>query len=80
MTGFDVFNIVWLPLGLGLFGFIEPCSIGASLLFIKYLEGKDRRHKFFQVSVFTLVRALFMGALGLWSIGFGLWVSPETAV
>ncbi len=71
MTGFDVFNIVWLPLGLGLFGFIEPCSIGASLLFIKYLEGKDRRHKFFQVSVFTLVRAVFMGALGLLAVWLG---------
>lgn len=71
MTGFDVFNIVWLPLGLGLFGFIEPCSIGASLLFIKYLEGKDRRHKFFQVSVFTLVRAGFMGAMGLLAFWLG---------
>ncbi len=71
MTGFDVFNIIWLPLGLGLFGFIEPCSIGASLLFIKYLQGKDRRHKFFQVSVFTLVRAVFMGALGLLAVWVG---------
>ena len=71
MTGFDVFNIVWLPLGLGLFGFIEPCSIGASLLFTKYLEGKNRRRKFFQVSVFSLVRALFMGALGLLAVWLG---------
>jgi len=71
MTGLDVINIVWLPLGLGLFGFIEPCSIGASLLFIKYLEGKNTHHKIFQVSVFTLVRALFMGVLGLLAIWLG---------
>jgi cytochrome c-type biogenesis protein len=71
MTGFDVINIVWLPLGLGLFGFIEPCSVGASLLFIKYLEGKDTRRKFFQVSIFTLVRALLMGVLGLLAVWLG---------
>ncbi len=71
MTAFDVVNFVWLPLGLGLFGFIEPCSIGASLLFIKYLEGKDRRQKFFQVIVFAVVRALLMGALGLLAVWLG---------
>lgn len=71
MTAPDVINFVWLPLGLGLFGFIEPCSIGASLLFVKYLEGKDRRQKLFQVSVFTLARALLMGALGLLAVWLG---------
>ena len=71
MIGFDVINIVWLPLGLGLFGFIEPCSIGASLLFIKYLEGKGATHKFAQVSIFALTRALFTGALGLLSVWIG---------
>ena len=52
MSGIDLINIIWLPLALGLFGFIEPCSIGASLVFIKYLEGKDAAHKMVQVGVF----------------------------
>ena len=71
MTPFDLFNILWLPLGLGLFGFIEPCSIGASLLFIKYIEDKDTSNKVIQVSIFALVRALFMGVLGLLAIWLG---------
>jgi len=71
MTPFDLFNILWLPLGLGLFGFIEPCSIGASLLFIKYIESKDTSNKVIQVSIFALVRALFMGVLGLLAIWLG---------
>lgn len=68
MSGIDTFNLVWLPLMLGLFGFIEPCSIGSSLLFIKYLEGKSATHKFAQVGIFALTRALFTGALGLLSV------------
>ncbi|MEE9531377.1 MAG: cytochrome c biogenesis protein CcdA [Syntrophobacteria bacterium] len=72
MTGLDLINTVWLPLWLGLFGFIEPCSIGSSLVFIKYLEGKDEVHKLAQVSVFAVVRALFMGTLGLLAVWLGM--------
>lgn len=58
--------LTWLlvPLGLGLLGFIEPCSIGASLLFLKSTEGNSPAVKFMQASVFTLTRAVFIGALG----------------
>ncbi len=38
-------------IGLGFLGFIEPCSIGSSLIFIKYLEGKDVGGKLGQVTV-----------------------------
>jgi|SRR5215207_2168312 len=61
-------EILWtfllLPLGLGLIGFIEPCSIGASLLFLKSVEGNSPSVKIAQAGVFTLTRALFIGALG----------------
>ncbi|RJQ65769.1 MAG: hypothetical protein C4519_27055 [Desulfobacteraceae bacterium] len=67
----DLINIIGLPVALGLFGFIEPCSIGASLVFIKYIEGKDLAHKLVQVSVFALVRASFMGGLGLTAVWIG---------
>lgn len=53
-----------LPLGLGLIGFIEPCSIGASLLFLKSVEGNPPAVKMAQAAVFTFTRALFIGALG----------------
>jgi len=55
---------ILLPIGLGLFGFIEPCSIGSTLVFIKVMEGKSAAVKLRQVGAFTVTRALFIGALG----------------
>jgi len=60
----DLVNLVVLPIGLGLLGFVEPCSIGSSLVFIKYLEGKERASKLSQVTVFMLTRGVFIGLLG----------------
>jgi cytochrome c-type biogenesis protein len=58
-------SLVLLPVGLGLLGFVEPCSIGSTLIFVKTLEGADKKVKLTQVGVFALSRALLMGALGL---------------
>lgn len=55
---------ILLPIGLGLFGFIEPCSIGSTLVFIKVMEGKPAAIKLWQVGMFTATRALFIGVLG----------------
>lgn len=55
---------VLLPIGLGLIGFIEPCTIGSTLVFIKVMEGKSPATKLWQVGAFTATRALFIGALG----------------
>ncbi|MEQ9641445.1 MAG: cytochrome c biogenesis protein CcdA [Alphaproteobacteria bacterium] len=60
----DFVNLFALPIGLGLLGFVEPCSIGSSLVFVKYLEGKERASKLSQVTVFMLTRGLFIGLLG----------------
>jgi cytochrome c-type biogenesis protein len=60
-----LFNLVVLPVGLGLVGFIEPCSIGASLVFIKYLEGKSDAAKVSQMAIFAATRAIFIGGLGI---------------
>jgi cytochrome c-type biogenesis protein len=72
MSGFELIRTVLFPAGLGLLGFIEPCSIGASLLFIKYLEGKDATHQIVQVGVFAATRALFMGGLGILAAVLGM--------
>ncbi|MGQ0663956.1 MAG: hypothetical protein ACT4P2_10310 [Pseudomonadota bacterium] len=64
MTASELVQFFLLPIGLGLLGFVEPCSIGSSLLFIKYLEGKAAAIKLVQVAIFTLTRAVFIGALG----------------
>ena len=54
-----------LPIGLGLFGFVEPCSIGSTLVFIKLMEGRPAAAKVGQVLSFALARALFTGLLGI---------------
>ena len=65
MSELGFVTLVLLPIGLGLLGFFEPCSMGSNLLFTKYMEGKDRAAKLVQVAVFTVTRALFIGVLGL---------------
>lgn len=60
-----LFQLVLLPLGLGLLGFVEPCSMGANLLFVKFLEAKSAAAKVGHVIVFGLTRAVFLGALGI---------------
>ena len=47
-----------------MFGFIEPCSIGSTLVFIKVMEGRPAAVKLWQVGVFTATRVLFIGVLG----------------
>lgn len=71
MTEFDLVDLVVLPIGLGLFGFVEPCSIGSTLVFIKYLEGKSAAEKLVQVALFTATRALFIGFLGVLAVLVG---------
>ncbi|MBI4183473.1 MAG: hypothetical protein HY521_05705 [Proteobacteria bacterium] len=65
MTEFGFANLVVLPVGLGLVGFVEPCSIGSSLIFIKYLERKEAARRVAETVVFATTRAFFIGVLGL---------------
>lgn len=60
----DLLNLFVIPVALGLLGFLEPCSIGASLLFLKSVEGNPPAVKVMQAATFTLTRAIFIGALG----------------
>lgn len=71
MSGAEVVNFVLLPLGLGLFGFIEPCSIGATLVFVKAIEGRSDTAKIAQVAMFALTRAIFIGILGVLAVAIG---------
>ena len=64
MSEFDLFQLVALPLGLGLLGFVEPCSIGSSMVLVKVIEGQCATTRIVQVGAFALTRALLIGALG----------------
>ena len=57
-------ELTLLSIGLGLLGFVEPCSMGSNLLLVKHLEQRSHRNAVLQIGVYTVVRALFMGALG----------------
>jgi cytochrome c-type biogenesis protein len=63
--------MVLLPFGLGLLGFVEPCTIGSSLIFVKHMEGRNAGSKLAEVSLFAVTRALFIGALGVLAVALG---------
>jgi cytochrome c-type biogenesis protein len=71
MSGPELLNAILLPIGLGLFGFIEPCSIGSTLVFLKVMEGHPDATKVRQVAVFTVTRAVFIGLLGVLAVVVG---------
>jgi cytochrome c-type biogenesis protein len=66
-----LFQLFVLPTGLGLVGFIEPCSIGSSLLFLKYLENAGAVEKVRQTALFAATRAAFIGLLGVAAVAVG---------
>lgn len=65
MNGLSFFNLVVLPIFFGLFGFIEPCSIGTTLVMIRQIDGRSASQKVAQMMVFAVTRALVIGALGV---------------
>lgn len=67
----DLINLVLIPVGLGLLGFVEPCSVGSSLLFINFLEGRPQATRVSQAAIFTTTRAVFIGAMGAGAAVFG---------
>jgi cytochrome c-type biogenesis protein len=71
VPGGELASFLLLPIGLGLFGFVEPCAIGATLLFIKTMEGTPAPTKVAQVLAFTLSRAVFTGLLGAIAVVIG---------
>lgn len=64
-------GLVAIPAGLGLIGFVEPCSIGSSLVFVKYLEGKSAAARLVETILFAVARAVFIGLLGVLAVVIG---------
>ena len=50
--------------GLGLLGFIEPCTVGGHLLFLGRIQGEPIRRKFVITSAFITARVLTTGVIG----------------
>jgi cytochrome c-type biogenesis protein len=64
MSEAGLWSLLVVPAGLGLVGFVEPCSLGTSLVLIKYLEGRGAVAKVLETGLFTLTRGLVIGLLG----------------
>ncbi|MDE2583715.1 MAG: hypothetical protein KGL52_18925 [Rhodospirillales bacterium] len=62
---------ILLPIGLGLLGFVEPCSIGATLVMVKVLEGQSSARQLVQMGLFAATRAGFIGLAGALATGLG---------
>jgi len=57
-------TLILLPIGLGLLGFIEPCTIGAHMLFLDTQKSRSSLEKIKAVLVFIIVRSLVVGLFG----------------
>lgn len=60
----ELYQMTLIPIAFGLLGFIEPCSIGANIIFLGYLQAHERG-KVLEAVKFTVTRALFLGLIGL---------------
>ncbi|MFQ5894240.1 MAG: cytochrome c biogenesis protein CcdA [Nitrospinota bacterium] len=60
----DLVRFVGIPVGFGLLGFVEPCSMGANFVFLAYLRERPAPERLRHALTFVLSRALFLGLLG----------------
>lgn len=58
------FSLLPLALGLGLLGFVEPCTIGAHMLFLGAQRARPMRERLAAAVVFVLARIIVMGGFG----------------
>ncbi|MEQ8393708.1 MAG: cytochrome c biogenesis protein CcdA [Thalassobaculum sp.] len=56
--------MILLPIGLGLLGFIEPCTIGAHLIYLRSQGSLPISARLRSLTVFILVRSLVTGLFG----------------
>jgi len=61
---FSLQTLILLPIGLGLLGFIEPCTIGGHLLFLDTQKNRKAHEKIRAVMVFITVRSVVAGLFG----------------
>lgn len=64
-------SFILLPVGLGLLGFIEPCTIGGHLLFLGTLENRGAAERTTSVLFFTAARTLAAGLFGVFAAILG---------
>jgi len=71
MSELNLLNLVALPVLFGLVGFVEPCSIGSTLVLVKQIEGRRAADKIVQTVIYASTRAGFIGMLGMFAAILG---------
>ena len=61
----EVLYLLALAVGLGLLGFVEPCSVGANIVFLGHLRERGRGARLRETAKFALVRSAVLGLFGL---------------
>ena len=61
----DALYLLALAVGLGLLGFVEPCSIGANMIFLGHLREKGKGTRLREAAKFALSRSTVLGLFGL---------------
>src|SRR5215210_4460512 len=56
--------IAALAVGLGLLGFVEPCSVGANVIFLGHLREKERNARLRETAKFALSRSMLPRLFG----------------
>lgn len=64
LDGLTLYSLILLPAGLGLLGFIEPCTIGGHLIFLGTQEGRGASQRRKAFATFVGVRVLVAGGFG----------------
>lgn len=77
-------SLLIIPFALGLLGFVEPCTVGGHLIFIRAIADRPLLPRAFSTLIFASVRTLIMGLFGatialigprLIDFQTGLWVA-----
>ena len=61
---FTLKTLVLLPVGLGLLGFVEPCTIGGHMLFLGTQDKRSQAEKIKAALVFIIARTFVAGMFG----------------
>ncbi len=58
-------ELLLIPMLFGLVGFIEPCSLGANMIFLNKVKEYAATRRVREVLLFTFTRGLFLASVGL---------------
>ena len=60
-----IYDLILIPILLGLVGFFEPCSLGINVIFLNRINALSRAQRVAETTVFTLVRGTVLAVIGL---------------